>query len=250
LLLGLLNWQAIVRRLADPVIACFAAFTLLAVASSTYSLVPAVTLVSAISVAAYLGYACLITEELTERQIIVPLVWGFGAYCVINWLTALIWPDIGELPFAPQFRLQGIAGHPNLLGRQVAIFLCLAVGAYSRGYLGRSFWPLLGLGLATLAGTQSRTAILGFVGSFLLLNRKRAAILVLIALLGLAAVLLSGIDLSWWFDGTLERSGDPDALAGRDVIWAYVWTKVEHAPLFGYGFNSFLATAFDGAHRN
>jgi O-antigen ligase len=200
-----------------------------------------VSAVGALCLLTYLGFACLITDAVTERQMIVTLVWGLAAYCVVGWLVAAILPKIGFDGTDPSIalRFQGVSGHPNLMARQTAVFLCLVIGAYSSGYIQRSFLPMLGLGACTLLATQSRTAILGFGFGLIILRKKGLTMVLGGGLLVAASVLLTGGSFATLFAALNRNDEAAETLTGRDEIWDYAWRQIKLQPLLGYGYNSF-----------
>jgi len=168
-----------------------------------------------------------------------------GVQLLTVWAGAVIWPDRaflhtdGLIPV----RINGVL--PSLDQNEVGEYgAVLAIVALSRLLgprrgQGRIFhWLLFGFGLVTLAASQTRAAIAGFLlGSVLVLFfSKRFRV---IAFLGLAVVLIfaatnaSDLGRKLW-----ERGEDPEAvqgMSGRLAVWESGWTKVSERPLTGYG---------------
>jgi O-antigen ligase len=210
--------------------------------SLVWSIYPTLSGVSAFGLLVYLVFGCLIAEMYQARTIVMVLIWSLAGYGIVNWLWATINPEYGWLDtyaFGSLLRLQGISGHPNFLGGQMAMLMCLLMAAYNRAYLGRGwFYAILGLSSVTLLATQSRTAAASLVLSLLACRYRRAflsgvaiclALLTLIVITGYLNVVTS----------LLVRQGDGDFLAGRDDIWEYMAPKMADRPLLGYGFNVF-----------
>jgi O-antigen ligase len=240
----LFNWRPIVRFWRDPGFATFLAFVVLSVASSAWSAVPVLTFASAVGLFVYLIFGSLIAGVISERTAMRTLIGSLAAYCIINWIVAALAPDMGFWDTGESYlRLQGISGHPNLLGAQMAIFLCLLIGAYGRSYISRvAFLVLLGLGIVTLLGTQSRTSILSLVLSVAAVHYRRSFFIGALTCL----VILTFVVMTDHLDQLISlfvREGNADALAGRTDIWDYLGQKIAERPLFGYGFNAFEATA-------
>ncbi len=201
----------------------------------------------------YLVFACLIASELNERTVLLALVWCLVGYLGLTWMAALALPDIAWLPpygDKSMFRLQGISGHPNVLAKQIAVFLLLVAATWRRGHLGGGASAvLLALGFATLFATNSRTALLAASLAWGLVELRSRGLLLLasfggVVLLGLVLLLASTgilLDLDTLL-GSASRTGDASeilTLTGRTELWGFVWEKIQQSPIIGYGFNAF-----------
>lgn len=254
-LLGIaaLNLQRFAALVADPPVALFGAFSAFALLSAFWSPVPMYTAACAVGLLAYLGFACLVAREFEERTVLRALVWGLAAFLGVTWVAAAALPDFAWLPpygDKPVYRLQGVSGHPNVLAKQVAVFLLLVVAARARGHLGRRIgWGLLAFGLTTIFATNSRTALLAALLAWALVElRSRRLLLaaatacfVLLGLLMLVGSTGTLLDLDALL-GSASRTGDASevlTLTGRTELWGFVWEKVLQSPLIGYGFNAF-----------
>lgn len=250
-----LNWPRFGHLLADPVLAGFGAFAAVALFSAAYSPVPLYTAACAIGFLAYLGFSCLIAVEVDERTVALALLWSLAAYFCATWVAAALIPDFAFLPpygDKAVHRLQGIAGHPNVLAKQVAVFLLLVVAARRRRYIARRLaWGFAALGSVTLFATNSRTALLATVIAWGLVElRSRRLLLaaafgslVLLGLVALAGSTGTLLDLDALL-GSVSRTGDAKetlTLTGRTELWGFVWEKTLDRPLLGYGFNAFEA---------
>lgn len=257
LLLGIaaLNCRRLAPLLADPAVALFGAYSVVAVLSAVWSPVPAYTAACAIGLLAYLGFACLVAREIDERTICVTLVWSLAAYLAASWIAAAAIPSFAFVPpygGDSSHRFQGISGHPNILAKQTAVFLLLVIAARRRSYLGRyAGWGLLALGLATLITTHSRTSLLAVPLAWALveLRSRRLLLAAAVASLALAGlVTLAGsagtlLNLDALL-GSVSRTGDASevlTLTGRTELWGFVWEMIQRSPLIGYGFNAFEA---------
>jgi len=247
------NWRPIVRYLRDPGFMCFLLFLVLSGASTGWSEVPSMTGASVLGLFIYVMFACLLTYEFPLRTLVTTLIWALAVWCLLNWLsimvdpsTALMDPDI-ESAYT---RFRGISGHPNLIGAQSAIFLCLLVGGYTRDYISRKwFYVLLGIGIVTLVASQSRTSAFSLVLALTLLRYRRPFfIAALIGAMLLTIVIVTGQLAN--LQALFVRGGDGDVLAGRTDIWEYLDTKVRQRPLLGYGFNSFEANVAQDFNTN
>jgi O-antigen ligase len=252
-----LNWRRMAPLLSDAPIALLGAFSTAALLSAAWSPVPLYTAACAIGLLAYLGFACLVAREFDERTVLRTMIWGLVGFIGVTWATAAAFPDFAWLPpygDKPVYRLQGASGHPNVLAKQIAVFLLLVIAARGRGYLGRrTGWGLLGLGLVTLLATNSRTALLAFLVAWGLVELRSRRLLLLAVVAGmilLGLVMLAGstgllLNLEEIL-GSASRTGDASevlTLTGRTELWGFVWEKIMQSPLIGYGFNAFEAIA-------
>ena len=234
---ALINWRDIVPYFRDPRFGLYLIFIALSLASAAWSIDPLMTVVSASGLLVYLIFGPLLAEVFTTRALVNAMVWSLVGYDVANWLFAAFDPTIGFL--AGTMRLQGFSGHPNFLGSQTSVLLCLLIAAYYRGYIGRFwFWILLAFAVITLMATQSRTSGLSVFLAFVACRYRRLFFaVVLFALTCLTLIVITG-----YLDQLISifvRPGDGDALAGRIDIWDYVVPKIADRPWFGYGFNIF-----------
>jgi O-antigen ligase len=251
-----LNLRRYANLLADPVIALFAAFVAVALLSTAWSPVPTYTAACSIGLLAYLSFACLIACEVDERTTYVALSWGLASYLVANWVTAAVNPHFAFLPpygNSAIYRLQGITGQPNNLGKEAAVFLLLVSAAHWRGYLSRaSVITLTTLGLVTVVATNSRTALIAVLlaWSLVQLQMRRLLLPAFVAALAMGTVLTFASATGTLPDfgqlaGLASRTGNADevlTLTGRTEFWGTVWQKIMESPLLGYGYNAYEAT--------
>jgi O-antigen ligase len=252
LLVSAVNWRSVVGRCCDPVVGLLALFVCVGILSSTYSVVPAYSAACALSLAAYLGFACLLAGEFGQVRLVQILLWAMAGYLVLNWTITIFWPEIGFMEGHDEAaRLQGVSGHPNSLARQANVFVCLAIGAFYRGLLSRrAFWSSCVLGGSTVIATDSRTAVISLLVPLILVALQSRRFLLpgtLILALG-AAVAAQSIDLS-----EFSRSGSGEevlTLTGRTELWSFVMQEIAKHPLIGHGFSSFEATVVDQWYGN
>jgi O-antigen ligase len=259
LVIAALNLRRTIRYWADPVLILLACYIAITVISALYSKVPLYSGACALGVLAYLAFASLAADVLGEKGVVTTLVWTLAAFCAVSWIAVLVVPDVAFLsPYGDKeiYRLQGFSGHPNALAAQAATFILLTIGAYRRGHL-RPFTclTLVVFGVATMVATNGRTAMISVVVACVLveLQSRRlllAAMTIAFLLVGLVvmAVSIGRLVDSEALLGMLSRTGDTDevmTMTGRTELWSFVWEKIMQRPLFGYGFNSFEATAAD-----
>ena len=237
---AVLNWRRFADLLAEPVIALFGVFTTVALVSTVWSPVPMYTAACAIGLLAYLGFACLVAREFDERTIYVTLVCGLAVYLIANWVAAALIPGFAFVaPYGDSdiYRLQGISGNPNGLGKQAAVFLLLVAAVHQRGYLRRAFvFALAALGLITLLATNSRTPLIAALVAWSLVQLRMRRLVLPVSVAGLAVVSLLTLASA---TGTLpdfnelvglasrtSHASEVLTLTGRTEIWSSVWGKI------------------------
>ncbi|MDB2687495.1 O-antigen ligase family protein [Mariniblastus sp.] len=171
-----------------------------------------------------------------------------------SWYLYLFMPQYGVaiefISKTESVARMGGTSHPNSLAG-VAVLMIMLVGYL--GFEGKRSWyfclPLIGLGLATLAFTGTRVAVVAGVFSMLFVYRKfwlRGDVLPYTFAIG--AIVLFAALIRFSSDGqdsfvrtlagSATRSGNMDeitSVTGRSHIWAFVIEKVQERPLWGYG---------------
>jgi exopolysaccharide production protein ExoQ len=185
---------------------------------------------------------CLFVVTITSGA----LLFGFIATCVN-----------GTFLQGPSYRFGGTL-HPNVQAVNCAA-LCLAslalLSTPSRLSGGLSWrWLIpLGIGLAFLYLTRSRTTTVSLTAAFAVffilkapLARTMGLVLIAALFIPVAAVLWVGADsnVSDMMLNTLQMGRDDDAqeaatLTGRIPIWTNVLSDVSERPLLGYGYGGF-----------
>jgi hypothetical protein len=94
LTISVFNASRLRRFLADPVVVALGCYCVMILSSTAYSPVPLVTALSAIAVVVYLGFACVLASEVSERTLILVMLWAFCLTCIINVISAFVVPDI------------------------------------------------------------------------------------------------------------------------------------------------------------
>jgi O-antigen ligase len=247
------SWRRYRALFADWMLAlalCYGGFGLL---SSLYSVTPAYSAACAFGFLAYLLIAALLAAELDGVTLVAVVAWSFSAYLAASWIAAAVAPETaflatyGDNQLFP--RLQGLSGHPNMLGKQVSSFVCFMLGARAlRWFPGRwIFAAMLTVAMVTLVATGSRTALVSLLLSLILVAiRTHRAGLAFLGLLSTAAGLACLADGLGFpvFEDLFElgsRTGEAHeitSLTGRVRLWGFVWQNFLDRPLLGYGFNS------------
>lgn len=183
----------------------------------------------------------LVNRDEPERQAgaLMAVNMAVVAVFVLFYLTGPLWPILMGAPNPRLYHLPFGLGvqTANGAGRFAGV---LAIVALSRirhkELLYRVPWAaLLGVSLLSLALTQSRTAILGFVAGSLLIvlfNRKFAWLVLIIP--GIFYFLYQSWFV-WRFKGSLETAF---FLTGRETTWKKVLDISLKSPLAGHGFHA------------
>jgi O-antigen ligase len=229
---------------------CYAGFGLL---SSLYSVAPAYSAACAFGFLAYLLFAALLAADFDGRTLVAVVAWSFSGYLAVTWIAAILAPDTAFLPTYGDNqlfpRLQGLSGHPNMLGKQVASFICFILAASALNWFAsrQNFWVIMALAVITLVATDSRTSLLALLLSVAVVTMRTHRMGG--ALLGVAGVAVGLVTVADGLGlpvlaGLFEfgsRTGEADevmSLTGRVRLWGFVWENFLDRPLFGYGYNS------------
>lgn len=257
LTISAVNLRRITWLFADRAMLAWGTFSVISVISAVYSSVPVLSFVSGLSVVAYLGMACVLVSETSPRKLALAHVWAMGVYVAANVISAVVAPDLAfghdqyvvdalhQAPPPQEWRLQGISGHPNSLGRQAALFVCLTFLAYYRGDLSKKLYTsLMILGFGACLAAQSRASFLSLIIAFAALKRRYVLPLIFGAVFVLVTIRMMGLDDTLL--GLIGREGsaeDAESMAGRTDLWDYTWEQISQHPFIGYGYNSFEANA-------
>ncbi len=259
LAIGLTRLSRIKRLFADPVVLAFACYCVVNIFSALYSPVMAFSLITALGVASYLAFACVLASDVSPRLVVQTMVWSLVAFCIVNLLSVVVVPDMAFLNSDPHdilradlgaeagdVRFQGLSGHPNALAREAAMLVVLTVMAAYRGYLRPLMYIPIGLlAVFTALVTQSRSS-LAAVAAAAVFQLPRRLLLFIIGTIVLAGALVVLSGETTMLLGLVGRDGDVDdamSMAGRTDLWSFVLDLISQRPLVGYGFNSFEAFA-------
>jgi O-antigen ligase len=246
-----LRWRSILSMARDPALCCAGLFAAFAVISATWSVDPAYTGASALGLLAYLGLACMLVSDLPDEQAIGVIMWSLAIYIAINLVAAIVAPDSAWLAPSVEetvYRLQGMAGHPNVLGQQAGVFITITAIARRHKRISRGlFFALLALGVTALIMTNSRTTMVAVAVSWGLIATRRKGFLAHAATAGLVSagvVLLIAAagflsDIQTLLSG-LSRTGRGNeilTLTGRTELWSAAWQLFLERPLLGWGYN-------------
>ena len=250
--LACLRWRSIARIILKPEIVLLFAYAAIAFLSALWSEVPFFSGGAGIGLFAYGALACIVVVDLHEETVIRLFVWTLLAFICAGIIGTAVAPNItwlaGSLDeFEFGTRLQGFAGHPNILGQFAAILILMVLTARRQGLLSRpTCYLILALSIATILATGSRTALIALLSAWGLvaIRNSRIAGAVAMTLVGAAvfALVLAALglfpDVSGLF-GKLSRTGRESeilTLTGRTDLWDISWTKIIQKPFFGWGY--------------
>lgn len=226
------------------------AFATLALLSVSYSPVPLFTFYAAVTFSGLFMFSLAATERLPEATLVQCVVVATAAHVLIALCLLALAPD---LAIDPRFahsrltRLEGVSGHPNVLGWTASLLVIALLLLYrNHGLSTLAFLSLLMPGLAALALTWSRTSMVALALTLLAITvRRRLVPLIGLVFVSVVVILLttsldSGVsvtDLARW----LSRSGDPQEVlqvTGRTTIWATGIREYFERPILGVGYGA------------
>lgn len=250
--IAFLNARRIAFCLRDPLVATMALYAAIAVASTAWSPIPAYTGASALGLSSYLLLACLAAATSGEAALLRLLIFTLVTYALLTLASAVLLPQMAwMLPAGggdTTLRLQGLSGHPNVLGEQMAVLVTLSVIARREGVIGRpAFLVGIASGFPILIGTESRTTLFAVIVSWgIVAARQRKLLLPVVCAMGLlAAVAILSVALGYEpvpkdLLATVSRSGslsELTTLTGRTDLWEVAVELIGARPLHGWGFN-------------
>ncbi len=221
------------------------------------SIFPPVSAVAAIALTSYILLIATSLIFIGPTRILYDVMIAIAFYLCVAWLACFMAPSIGYLQeragnqgVVP--RMTGLA-HPNTLGGISGLFLILVFAAFQSGKENR--WPLLAgamLGLSTLAGSLSRTAMVACLVSVIGFNRRwlrhRRVLLSIVPTVFVIVLGLLYVDNQYGLDRIAKKvlikaskTKDADEITsatGRTEIWAHTWILIQARPLIGYGANT------------
>ena len=250
-LVGLARLPQLWPLMKDRALLSIGVFALFAITSTLWSPTPVYSAIGSIGFTAALLFACAAAVEISTEAIYRTVVVSFVVYFLLNIVASIILPDTAWLPAYGERdlpRLQGISSHPNILGKEMASFICLCIPlALNKDKMRTAF--LLGvLAICVIVVTQSRTSLGAILIALVLPLVIHPKIVLSITLIVCAVIGLGSLaiaidfipDLRSILDGA-SRSSDASeilTLTGRTELWGYVWDKILEAPFFGHGFGS------------
>ena len=237
--------------LREPAILLAAGFATLSMASALWSQTPVYTAASALGLLSYLVLACLVTSIMSERMLTRVLLFSFFAFALLALAAALVVPERAWLVptgYAGSERLQGLSGHPNVLGEQMAVMITLAVVARRQGMLdSATFLLCLVLGIIVLEATGSRTMLAAVALTWLVVWLRGRGMLALagtgaagVACILLVVVAMGSAPNAEALLAAISRSGSTWellTLTGRTDLWQIALELVGQKPLLGWGYN-------------
>lgn len=238
------------RPLVRGLVGGLAIHTLIALASTLWSVYPAWTLYKSCEFLvdlALLGAVLASVPSTGAFKSLFDWTWLlFGGLLVTVWAGAILAPDRAFIPGSEvlPWRILGVlpALDQNSVGDLAAILAIVGLTrllAPNRDRRARSFHAALFVAsLATLVLSQTRAAIVGFlVAAFLvLLFSRRLGTIVVLALVVVLLLSLSSasnlLTVSW------QRGDRPEELenfSGRYPLWEALWRKFQQSPWIGFG---------------
>lgn len=183
----------------------------------------------------------LVNQEEPEQQVraLMAVNMALVSLIVLFYFTGPLWPILMGAPNPRLYHLPFGLGvqTANGVGRFAGVLALIALSRirHRELYLKIPWLALLAISLVSLALSESRTAILGFVAGSLLVvlaNRKFSWLV-----LGIPGVfyLLYNAWFVWRFRGSFETAF---FLTGRETTWRKVLAIALRSPLTGHGFHA------------
>lgn len=250
-LLALVHLKRMLPFLRQPVVILAAGFAVIAMASALWSQTPIYTGASALGLLSYLLLACLVISVLGEEATLRVLLFSLLAFALTALVAIMLLPGMAWLVpsgYIGAERLQGLSGHPNVLGEQMAVMITLAAICRRQGFINRwTFVICIGLGLLILEATGSRTMLAAAFLAWLIVALRQKGMLKIVAIgvASLAAaftfVLAMGMDpIPPVLLSSFSRSGSTwelITLTGRTELWTIALELLGERPFLGWGFN-------------
>lgn len=249
--LMLLPWRWQIVRLASRDLPTFMLllFGLWALASTSYSISRLYTFAAALGFLGLWVTAVTLATSVDAKRSMGWLTWTLFAMAAASLAMYVVARDLAMVAYenSTTLRLGGIFGNANALGGVSALALLLTVTAWYAPWSRRTVWltiAVLPVCAASLAMSQSRTAMLGLAAALGFVFLRRHPLILLPSLL----VALAATTLVLGYPGFIDtlvamvaRSGRVEQVAtftGRTEIWAFVVSAIREAPVLGYGFAS------------
>jgi O-antigen ligase len=244
------------RALFGGVIGVVAAYPLLSLISTVWSVKPAWTLYKSVEYLVDLSVLAAFIITLKSREDferLINIAWSLlGLMLVSAWVGALIDPSdalkLDKMEGPLTGRLNGVIPQidANSIGEWSAILAIVALGRTlydpRKRFNTKWYWILVGFAVPTLIYSQTRAAIGGFVVAFvvLLFLSKRYGTMLLLAGAGviLGGILLAATNAGTVLEAYFLRGHTTQAIAdvsGRLDWWEIAIAKFWQRPWTGYG---------------
>lgn len=217
---------------------------LLALASTTWSAEPGVTLRRAVAFTAYALLAVVMGVRWSGRELVERLL---GLALVLLGLALLFQLALPGLAVMADGAWRGAFAHKNVLGQVASFSILILLVGWRHRLLGRALLlPALALALLFLLLSRSATSLLVTLaagGAYLLLGRDGPAPLAKAAILAFACAGLSLAAL-WLLlepERAVELLGRDLTLTGRLPLWDLVLARIVERPWLGYGYQALFA---------
>ncbi len=250
-LVGLARLPRYRNLLNDRAIQCISLYGLVGAASTLWSPTAVYTAVGALGFLGAIMFCCAAAAELSEEAVYRTVVISFGLYAALNLAFGIVMPDVAwlsTLTEADAPRLQGVSSHPNILGKEMASFICLTLPlalAYGKK---RTALVLVATAFAIIIATRSRTSLGAMLITLALplLARPQVAKALALGVVATTAAAMLAVavgyvpDVMSLLDGASRNSDASEilTLTGRTELWGFVWDKILQAPILGHGFGA------------
>jgi len=230
------------------IVGVMAAYALVCVVSTVWSVYPAWTLYKSLEYVVDIGLlAAILAHAPSEERYktFIDLTWVLLALLLVTvWVGAVVWPDEAFVPAGELVRVRLAGVLPGLDQTDVGEFgAILAIVAVSRLITParertRAFYCVVVIfGVVTLLASQTRADLVGFIFALLLVlwfARRFRTLVLVIVLLGLILSMTDREVLTeLWGRGDSPET--MESLSDRVPAWQLGWNRFLDRPLTGYG---------------
>ena len=251
---GVAAWRLFVFRKDALVVAKrslpLVAFMVMILASSGWSVDPAITLKNAVEMIGTMLLSYYIVTRFTLPEFLAILVRYFVSVSIVSIVLVFLWPSHGRST-GGVVGWSGLWAEKNGFGAAMGLALITYVISFVLARGKRRLLLLLALLLSGVlfVGSQSTTAavvlsVTGVIVGILTMSASplyglAARLISAIVALGLATyVLATGLDSATFFDSV----GKSSTLTGRSGFWPGILRAIGDRPIFGFGYNAFFFT--------
>ena len=219
----------------------------LAMASTTWSLTPGVSLKNAVVLMTFFYYACYLAATYSWSEVVVLFRWALRLGLIMSCVAGVLVPNLAIHHGLLDGLWRGLFGHKNSFGRYAALLFTLSIASRFAGLRAAKRFLTFDVFLSVLVLflSQSKTAMLEVVLTLLVtfliqawLSSSKSMRYVLATLsLSVACVLVA---LIYWGGGAIARLDHDRLLTGRVSLWKTVLYFGSQKPWKGYGYDAFF----------
>ncbi|MFM1651722.1 O-antigen ligase family protein [Brevibacillus sp. B_LB10_24] len=241
------RWKSVMGILQrDKIVILLTLFT---ISSVLWSFAPEVTMRRGIALLGTTMFGVYFAARFNLVEQLRLVAWAMGIAGILSVAFALFIPEYGIYVDDRGEAWRGIYTHKNTLGQVMTlggiVFLILAAQQKWKSW---PMWAGFGLSVCLLLLSQSKTALVIFLGLLLLVSLLRTIVRhysLAVPLIIISFLILGGISVLFYgyvenaLELGFESMGRDLTLTGRTELWAAMFEKISQHPWFGYGYNAF-----------